>query len=269
MQLFNAGTIPPVIRPAARVTAPAPLLDSTGISRTRERVKAILSGSHLEVYLCERGFRVGSSAYNSDLDKDYKITDRTEEYRKRNAVRGRNHVRRLIQHNFGRKSKFLTLTFARNGQLDTKDLSQCYMAYSNFIRRLTRRFNELKYITVVEFHKSGDVHFHMVCDLPFIANKDLSQIWNHGFTIILAVKTVERIGLYLSKYFFKSSMDLRLKGKRRFYCSKNLAEYSVFYGVDALELFRNCIGLEPSFKTKYYSEFAGVVKYFEYYQGRG
>lgn len=115
-------------------------------------------------------------------------------------------LRYLINNNFvgGGNELHVTLTYKKN-MTDTKQL---YKDFKNFIERLRTYYkNEgsIDYLSVVEPQGRGAWHCHALVrfndlDKVFVKNKDLSQIWGHGFVTIKSLKDVDNIGAYLSAY---------------------------------------------------------------------
>jgi hypothetical protein len=50
----------------------------------------------------------------------------------------------------------------------------------------------------------------------------LAKIWKHGFVEIHKIKHIDSIGAYVSKYLTKEAFEGRMKGKRKYFYSKNL-----------------------------------------------
>lgn len=204
--------------------------------------------------------------------RDGEGRDRDENYKKTQRRR-KNTIRQLICMNFDRGSKFVTLTFDNKRDFDIKDVKQCNQAYDHFIKRLRRKFPELKYLSVVEFQDKNDrgaVHYHMICNLPYIKKSELAEIWGNGFIQINAIDHVDNIGAYVVKYMNKDIDDKRLQGLKAYNCSKGLQKPVEFKSWD--ETVRNDYWevkaatekLSPSYATTYESENAGHIEYIQY-----
>ena len=182
----------------------------------------------------------------------------------------RDNVRRLITMNFDSTSKFVTLTFAEN----IKDVKLANHHYEKFIKRLKRRYPDLKYLTVVEFQDKkgrGAVHYHMICNLPFIKKTELFDIWGNGWVYINKIKHVDNIGAYVIKYMTKDSDDKRLQGLKAYNCSKGLerpTEITTWKdGTEIVKKVFDKLGLEkkePVYLSQYTSENAGQIVYVQY-----
>lgn len=141
-------------------------------------------------------------------------------------------IARIIDCNFDDKTKFVTLTFKEN----VKDVLYTNYEFSKFIKRLN--FNlykvkkqKLKYLAVWEKQKRGAIHYHVIFfDLPYIKNKDLQEIWGHGYIKInkIDVDSIDNRGRYISKYFSKD-LDYKDYKQKSFFKSQNLLLPKVEY----------------------------------------
>jgi hypothetical protein len=126
-------------------------------------------------------------------------------------------LRYLINNNFvgALNEFFVTLTFApdssgwRPSVSDTEYLSKVSKA---FLRRLKLKYGRLEFVRVLEPHADGHAHFHMLLrfddfDKIYIANKELNELWGHGFVKINSLKDVDNIGAYVSAYFTDIELD--------------------------------------------------------------
>ena len=126
-------------------------------------------------------------------------------------------LRYLINNNFvgATNEFFVTLTFApdssgwRPNVSDTDYLGKTIKA---FLRRLKRKYGLIEFVRVLEPHADGHAHFHVLLrfddfDKVYIANKDLNELWGHGFVKINSLKDVDNIGAYVSAYFTDIELD--------------------------------------------------------------
>lgn len=139
-----------------------------------------------------------------------------------NLYKARNTLKKLAQANFSRGAKFVTLTFTDQSDFDIKSIPDCNKKYQAFIRRLSRQMGVFKYITVIEYQKRGAVHYHILCNLPYIKKVELGNIWSHGFVQINRVSDDGHIVRYISKYMMKNADDPRFSNLRRYHCSTKL-----------------------------------------------
>ncbi len=56
---------------------------------------------------------------------------------------------------------FCTLTFD-NEKINRQSEEDIYKAYEKFIHNIQQQFPTLRYVTVLELHKTGEIHFHML-----------------------------------------------------------------------------------------------------------
>lgn len=186
--------------------------------------KLIISGDIVELYEYEKLNVNGANFdYDNRRDKGEGEQVRSHENYRQTVKRRGELVRRLINSNFkASNSKFITLTFGRNEGIDVCNVKECNREYKKFIQRLKRRYEGVKYVTVIEFQKRGAVHYHMICDLPYVKKKELSGLWGLGFVKINKIEHVDNVGAYVSKYMTKELADERLRGLKGYNCSKNL-----------------------------------------------
>lgn len=187
--------------------------------------------------------------------------------------RRRTAIRQLICTNFDKGSKFVTLTFNDHMGFDIQDVKQCNEHFHNAIKRLRYKFPEFKYLAVIEFQDQNDrgaVHYHMICNLPYIKKSELAQIWGAGFVKINRIDKVDNVGAYVVKYMNKDIDDDRLQGLKAYNCSQGLQkplEAKSWADTDT-ELIRYYEDLvkdkSPSYSAKYESEYAGQIEYIQY-----
>jgi len=183
--------------------------------------------------------------------------------RKRNAYRSKRKFIDLCQTNFGINDKFLTLNFADTLDFDVKNVDECNKRFSLFIRRLRNYYKKLKYIAVIEFqdkNQRGAVHYHLICNLPYIHWSTLKKIWMYGDINIKRPETIKDIFWYLPKYFNKNAEDKRLIGHRTFFYSKNLDKPIVIIDdraepiADRLEMIGKQIGKTQEYQSDYHGK---------------
>lgn len=130
-------------------------------------------------------------------------------------------LRRLVNTNIKDISKFITLTFAENIQ----DLDYANKEFMLFIKRLSYKLHvKIEYVCVPEFQKRGAIHYHVIMfNVPYIRNKELQDIWKHGFVRINKIDNVDNVGAYITKYMSKDfDLDNRLKGRKCYFSSRKL-----------------------------------------------
>lgn len=177
----------------------------------------------------ERVKKPRNSYENMDL-RERELSDvRREKYYKR---RGQ-YLTDLAIHN--ELTLFVTLTFKE--PVTSYDVAQ--HEWDLFLKRLKYRWGkDVKYICVHEIQKKrkaktgdGVFHFHFLCDLGFVDQKELEALWGNGFVYVRRIDTsdhenqVRQIS-YLFKYLVKDiaeEHDTSLRKKaRKVYSSRNL-----------------------------------------------
>lgn len=229
--------------------------------------KIIVTKGVIEVYEYER------LNVNQIPDRDGDGEYHEKNYKQRQRDR-RNAIRRLICQNFDSESKFITLTFRDTETFDIKDVKSCNHQYKRFVDRLRRRFQALRYVAVIEFQDKngrGAIHYHMVCNLPYISKAELARLWGHGFVKINAIDKVDNVGAYVIKYMTSDMDDKRLCGENAYLRSRGLetpvevrswreGEYEAVRGIEAM-----LAGKTPSYGGEpYESEHAGTIRYSQY-----
>lgn len=191
--------------------------------------------------------------------------------------RRRNTIRQLICTNFDSGSKFVTLTFDNDRDHDLKDVQACNSYFKRYIQRMKRRYAAFKYVAVIEFQDEngrGAVHYHMICNLPYIKKSELSEIWGGGFVKINRIDKVDNVGAYVIKYMTSDMDDKRLCGQNAYLHSRGLEkpiEVTTWRDSDA-DIWRDlhsCLKMQtPSYSAKYESDSAGHIEYFQYNSNR-
>lgn len=193
-----------------------------------------------------------------------------ENYRKRQKTR-RNRIRQLVCTNFDSGSKFVTLTFNDQMPFDIKDVIACNAYFKNFVKRMKYRYPDFKYVAVIEFQDKNDrgaVHYHMICNLPFVKKSELTDIWAGGYVKINRIDKVDNVGAYVIKYMTSDMDDKRLCGLNAYLHSKGLKEplelASWKYPAQWREEHEKLQKESPSYSAKYESEAAGEIEYFQF-----
>lgn len=229
-------------------------------------VKVLVTGHIFEVYTYEKlninggGKKEGNGEFS---DQNYQQTQRLR----------RASIRQLIAANFDNRSKFVTLTFDNNRPFDITNVQACNSYFKRFILRLRYRYPDLKYTAVIEFQDlngRGAVHYHMICNLPYIKKSQLSDIWAGGFVKINKIDKVDNVGAYVVKYMNKDIEDERLRGENAYLHSKGLDKPLQFRSwkrsdSESLYAIEDLIKeMEPTYSHKYESSQAGEITYCQY-----
>lgn len=236
--------------------------------------KFLISGQIIEEYRYEKLNVLGSElpeGFCGD-NRDREGIFQESNYRKRTKMR-RDHVRQYACANFTSGDKFVTLTFADRDGLDVTDIRQCNREFKRFVQRMRRRFPDFKYLAVIEFQDKngrGAVHYHMICNLPFVRKNQLMELWGNGFVKVNRIGHVDNVGAYIVKYMTSDTDDKRLCGQKGYLHSVGLVkpqeiaswrpgQREVYYAVtDALK------NESPVYCRRYTSDYAGDVEYLQY-----
>lgn len=227
--------------------------------------KIVVTQGILEVWRYEKLNTKGGGVRDGDGEHH----DTNYKQRQRNR---RNRIRQLICSNFDSGSKFVTLTFNNSHDFDIRDVKSCNRYFMTFIKRLRYRYPSLKYVAVIEFQDMngrGAIHYHMICNLPFVKASELQEIWRAGFIKINAIDKVDNVGAYVIKYMCKDTEDVRLCGENAYLHSRGLIEPLQFctWKGDPDQWRQIHASLEkhsPSYSAKHESEYAGQIEYLQY-----
>lgn len=231
--------------------------------------KVVVSGKHVEVYTYKksvwRDFEKKENNNNTpqkepkqlDIFERIKLQQQKQAY---SVNRTRTEIRRLINSN-PQLSKFMTLTFADN----ITDLKQANYLFNQFIKRMNYKYPNFRYLAIPEFQKRGAVHYHLLCDMPFIHFREITEIWGHGNIDIKTLNNVDNIGAYVCKYLSKDMFDERTFGKKKFFRSQTLKDPIEILGWLATKFIERFLSLlTPTFEKTFESEWVGEVEYKAY-----
>lgn len=229
--------------------------------------KIIISGNILEHYQYSRPLFKDYKVVKKEkpkqeplqLEIDFSIPTPSNGKRDDNIVRTQTQIRRLVNSNQD-FTKFVTLTFAQNLQ----DIKIANRHFNKFIMRLKYQYPVLKYISIIEFQKRGAVHYHFLCNLPYIENSKLSKIWDNGFVKINKIQDVTNIGAYVCKYLRKDMNNEKMFRKKKYFFSKNLEQPEKLFDrkeIQRLKDFYALSSMKPVFETTFDNKYTGKVKY--------
>jgi hypothetical protein len=229
--------------------------------------KVVVSGKHVEVYKYKKQvWREYESNKEEESQKEPKqlnafeqlaIMKKKQEY---SVNRTRTEIRRLINSN-PQLTKFMTLTFAKN----ITDLKTANYIFNQFIKRITYKYPDFKYLAIPEFQQRGAVHYHLLCEMPFIHFREITEIWGQGNIDIRTLNDVDNIGAYVCKYLSKDMFDARTFGKKKFFRSQTLLEPVEILGYCAMQFIEKiCSFITPTFEKTFESEWVGEVEYKAY-----
>jgi len=219
--------------------------------------KLVISGNFLEIYDYQKPYWVGYPQIRS-FRENTKVVDQVA-LRDDNVRRTRQKIRRLINCNRN-LDRFFTITFAEN----KTDLRSANVLFNQFVKRLRRLYPDFQYLGVPEFQKRGAVHYHLLCNLPFIDENELTKIWGNGFCWLRRVDSVDNLGAYISKYLGKANFDKRYFKMRKFFYSMNLLKSVVVDNLKDIVKFMRTIPkcfYEKVYNTEVFTKYLGMVQY--------
>jgi hypothetical protein len=242
------------------------------------QVKYVISGSVIERYTYEKNQFVGFEPKNKNGKNSNGL--KSDENRGISLGRAKKIVMRTINSN-PCLNKFLTLTFEEN----ITDLDYSHNELKKWIKRVNYQVfktkkSEMRYVAVIEFQKRGAVHYHILCNLPYIDVNSLAETWGHGFIKLNRIKgdkkrfgsdECDNVGAYVCKYMTKDNDDERLKGRKSYLMSQNLDKpQEIYVGTNEEDLLEQVYGLEPfwycklnevNYSSAYSNDFTGTVLY--------
>lgn len=200
----------------------------------RYNKKIVRSGSYTEIWEYEKPVVYDYSTEERPKAKNTSKTtsekDPNEYFKrlKKNRLNAKWELTRLIDCNFTKSTKFLTITTKDN----ITDRATFNIIFDNFMKRLNYKIfkekkKKLKYVGVYEQQQRGAYHAHLLFfNLPYIKHSELMKLWNHGGVWVnrIDIDNQSNIGRYITKYMEKG-MDQELlenKGKKSYLASKNL-----------------------------------------------
>jgi len=219
------------------------------------KTKWIVTGDQVEVYKNSVGIRIGKRKHKKKKTIKKVVKTITKKLNEFSVYRTRRAIKWRINSNPD-MNKFLTLTFAEN----LTDLKSCNEKFKAFIRKLKMIKDNLKYLVVPEFQKRGAVHYHALLNLDYIDQKQLANLWGHGFIKIKNIKDGINMGLYVSKYIGKDLEDERYFNNKKYFCSRNLDKPQIFYSRDEIDNFLQLNSLTPTYE-KTFQSYYGLINY--------
>jgi len=257
-----------------------------GVKLSGERkiyqIKYVVSGNVLEQYVYEKNqFKGFESRNKNGKNKNGKNKD---ENRVVSLSRARKKVIRAINSNSD-LNKFLTLTFEKN----ITDLNYSHSEFKKWVKRVNyhcfhTKKSMMKYVAVIEFQERGAIHYHVLCNLPFVDVEKFQDIWGHGFIKLNKIKgnknrfgsdECDNVGAYVTKYMTKDNDDPRLKGRKSYLMSRNLDKpIEINVGIGEKDTLQDVFGLPNPFTANvcglsaitgiYINDYTGTVIYNQY-----
>lgn len=161
--------------------------------------------------------------------KDMVLPREPSPKREDNARRSAMVFQRLVSANLGDNSKplLISLTYAEN----ITDIGQGHKDFNNFARNVRAKFGkQVRYIAVPEFQQRGAIHFHaLFWGLPSkkLARTErrtrlVASYWGLGYVDLTMTDGNHKIAGYLSKYMIKGISDIKMSGRKGYFCSQNI-----------------------------------------------
>jgi len=234
-------------------------------------LKTIVSGQQVEVYKYKqpiwRDFERSEKKDNKNgVKKEPKQLDILEQMKLKKEKmefsinRTKTKIRRTVNSN-PQLNKFMTLTFAEN----LTDITKANYIFNQFVKRMVYRFPDFEYLAVPEFQQRGAVHYHLICNVPFIELEGLKYIWGQGIVDIRRITKVANLGNYISKYLGKELFNGKMFNKKKFFRSQTLKQPVELFGYQAMLFINKFLSLiKPSFEKSFKSEWTGEVEYKAY-----
>lgn len=227
------------------------------------------TGSHVTVYKKTITRREKDKDNNGDDDnrnenfsKAYKDEDRTDEAaehcRNVSLAATKNRIYNIARSNTW--EWFITLTFDRN-KTDAADYDMIAYRLHIFLNNLQKRkCPGMKYLIVPELHADKEsYHFHGLLsgadslrfrfsghfdgkDNPIFNVID----WKYGFTTATRIQDTRKASGYITKYITKDT-DLKLKNKKRYFCSRNVERTEASFHVVDEEDFLGVYGKDITY----------------------
>ena len=143
---------------------------------------------------------------------------------------------------------FVTWTFDKE-KIDRLDDNKVKRKFTQFQNYLRKKFPQMYYVAVPEYHKDGGLHFHLLIggvtmeelkavparyekrrgrhkkgDLIFKHGHQIFNVerWKLGYSTLSVIANGEASKHYICKYISKQHYDDRFFGKRRYYVSNNI-----------------------------------------------
>lgn len=141
---------------------------------------------------------------------------------------------------------FVTWTFDPDkiDRLNDKIVKRKFSQFQNYLRK---KFPQMHYVAVPEYHEKGGLHFHLLIggitldelratpahnkrgELLIKNGRQIYNVnrWKLGYSTLSIISNTSAAKHYISKYVSKQHADERLFGKRRYYVSTNTRRPSV------------------------------------------
>lgn len=222
--------------------------------------KMVISGKFIDIYEYDKLVVVG---FNRDINLSKKSEERSSNQKSQSSIhRTKKNIKNITNSN-PQLTKFLTLTFKKN----VNDIDYANYEFMQFVKRMKFKYIDFQYLAVIEFQKRGAVHYHIICNLPYVNKKLIAKKWRHGFIKIKRIKRINNMGGYISKYVSKDSDNMKLFNKKKFFHSKDLYMPLEIINEWQFNNYYNNFDIEnrdPVFEKTIESEYRGKIKIKQY-----
>ena len=188
--------------------------DDNGVIENDKIVQVVKMNHLVEVqYMKNRNSKMPIQV----LDKNTYLHLESGEVKEFNHINNRSELQESLRRSFKELRYYINNNFTGNGNElhitltyaeNMTDPSRLYNDFKIFMKALRRKYKavtSIDVINVVEPQERGAWHCHVLLrfnDLKniFIANKDMRNLWKHGFVTVRSLNEVDNIGAYLSAY---------------------------------------------------------------------
>ena len=150
---------------------------------------------------------------------------------------------------------------------NTKDAKQLLANFTNKINRLLDKefptSDSFKYIWVLEFQENDKIHFHLLCNLPYIDQWKLQKKWGEG---MVHVKKVEDINIKNNDVLMQEQEEKKKESKNKYeniisYLTKNIRKTSHKLNLNNEQVYSISEGLKKPITTINTIELDIIMKY--------
>ncbi len=173
-----------------------------------------------------------------------------ENVAKLNQRNAENHLRWIINSNFGEGDYYITLTYRKENRKSPLSAKEILKA---FLRKLRKKYKdygvELKYIAVTEYENKA-IHHHLILNNAF-NGKEIANLWQYGRPNIKHLDNTgeySQLAAYLIKETSKTFGTSKAVAGQRYSRSRNLIEPEIEERIIPHESWRD----NPKPKKGYY-----------------
>lgn len=136
----------------------------------------------------------------------------------------------IVYNNFqSSHSVMITLTFSPQN-LVYCDLGRAHVEFVKFIKRLNWHYKGFKYIASFSRQKNGNWHYHMICNITDMDQKQWMKVWKLGLVWVSYIPddgVLRKKAIYCVKNMLESASD-DLHAEKGYLCSHDLNRNLVF-----------------------------------------